>query len=143
MNYISVKETAAKWGISQTQVRKYCTQDRIPKAKCQDGIWLIPEKAKKPEKLGIEVRIKINRIMERIQRQFFLSLSTHFIVSFPPLLFIKELFIEVVLFLEEKVGFLELLDSETYDKPVPGMPTVVRVVPFEVFVILAPLVPQL
>ena len=55
MNYISVKETAAKWGISQTQVRKYCTQDRIPKAKCQDGIWLIPEKAKKPEKMTAPV----------------------------------------------------------------------------------------
>ena len=51
MNYISVKETAAKWGISQAQVRKYCTQDRIPKAKCKDGVWLIPEKAKKPGKV--------------------------------------------------------------------------------------------
>ena len=55
MNYISVKETAAKWGISQTQVRKYCTQERIPKAKYQDGIWLIPEKAKKPEKMTAPV----------------------------------------------------------------------------------------
>ena len=55
MNYISVKETAAKWGISQTQVRKYCTQNRIPKAKCQDGIWRIPEKAKKPEKMTAPV----------------------------------------------------------------------------------------
>ena len=52
MNYISVKETAAKWGISQAQVRKYCTQDRIPKAKCKDGVWLIPEKAKKPGKVS-------------------------------------------------------------------------------------------
>ena len=51
MNYISVKETAAKWGISQAQVRKYCAQDRIPKAKCKDGVWLIPEKAKKPGKV--------------------------------------------------------------------------------------------
>ena len=52
MNYISVKETAAKWGISQAQVRKYCAQDRIPKAKCKDGVWLIPEKAKKPGKVS-------------------------------------------------------------------------------------------
>ena len=51
MNYISVKEIAAKRGIFQTQVRKYCTQDRIPKAKCQDSIWLISEKAKKLEKM--------------------------------------------------------------------------------------------
>ena len=48
--YLSVKETAEKWGVSQTLVRRYCTQDRIPRAKCQNGIWLIPDKAKKPDR---------------------------------------------------------------------------------------------
>lgn len=50
MKYISVKEAAEKWGISQTLVRRYCGQDRVPNAKCQCGTWLIPDKAKKPEK---------------------------------------------------------------------------------------------
>lgn len=52
MNYISVKEVSEKWGISQALVRRYCGQNRIPKAKYQNGAWLIPEKAEKPEKLG-------------------------------------------------------------------------------------------
>lgn len=52
MNYISVKEVSEKWGISQALVRRYCGQNRIPKAKYQNGTWLIPEKAEKPEKLG-------------------------------------------------------------------------------------------
>ena len=52
MNYISVKEVSEKWGVSQALVRRYCGQNRIPKAKYQNGTWLIPEKAEKPEKLG-------------------------------------------------------------------------------------------
>ena len=52
MNYISVKEVSEKWGISQALVRRYCGQNRIPKAKHQNGTWLIPEKAEKPKKLG-------------------------------------------------------------------------------------------
>lgn len=52
MNYISVKEVSEKWGVSQALVRRYCGQNRIPKAKHQNGTWLIPEKAEKPEKLG-------------------------------------------------------------------------------------------
>lgn len=51
MNYISVKEVSEKWGVSQALVRRYCGQNRIPKAKYQNGSWLIPEKAEKPEKL--------------------------------------------------------------------------------------------
>ena len=48
--YLTVKETAEKWGVSQTLVRRYCTQNRIPRAKCQNGIWMIPDKAKKPDR---------------------------------------------------------------------------------------------
>ena len=50
MKYISVKEAAEKWGVSQTMVRRYCGQDRIPNAMCQNGTWLIPSTAKKPDK---------------------------------------------------------------------------------------------
>ena len=30
MSYISAKEAAQKWGISERMVYKYCTQNRIP-----------------------------------------------------------------------------------------------------------------
>jgi len=48
LKYISVKEAAEKWGISEVLVRRYCGQNRIPKAKYEYGVWLIPTKAKKP-----------------------------------------------------------------------------------------------
>ena len=51
MNYITVNEAAQKWGVSKSLVRRYLAQNRIPKAKCNDGIWSIPENAKKPQKL--------------------------------------------------------------------------------------------
>ena len=50
MKYISVKEAAEKWAISTTMVRRYCSQDRIPNAMCQNGTWFIPSTAKKPDK---------------------------------------------------------------------------------------------
>ena len=51
MKYITVSEAAEKWGVSKSLVRRYLAQNRIPKAKCDDGIWSIPETAKKPPKL--------------------------------------------------------------------------------------------
>jgi len=41
---------ADKWGITPSLVRRFCREKKIPKAKCQNGIWMIPENAKKPEK---------------------------------------------------------------------------------------------
>ncbi len=43
MSYISAKEAAQKWGISERMVYKYCTQNRIPEAYQDYGIWFIPE----------------------------------------------------------------------------------------------------
>ena len=48
MKYLSVKQTAQKWGISPAMVRRYCIQGRIPKAVLDETGWKIPEKAKKP-----------------------------------------------------------------------------------------------
>ena len=49
MKYLSIKEFAEIWGVSPTMVRKYCLQNRIPGAKRKDGVWIIPDTAKKPE----------------------------------------------------------------------------------------------
>lgn len=49
MNYLSVAETAEKWGISERSVRNYCAQGRIPQAKLIGKIWYVPEYAEKPE----------------------------------------------------------------------------------------------
>ncbi len=48
MDYLSVKETAEKWGVNVSLVRRYCGQGRIPGAVCKDGVWRIPEDAVRP-----------------------------------------------------------------------------------------------
>ena len=53
MEYLSVTETSKKWGVSQVLVRKFCREKRIPRVKCHNGIWMIPEDAKRPNSLGI------------------------------------------------------------------------------------------
>ena len=48
--YLNVRETAAKWGISERSVRNYCLQGRIPGAILDDKVWKIPENAIKPQR---------------------------------------------------------------------------------------------
>lgn len=55
MSFISVKEAAAKWNISERMVYKYCTLNRIPDAYQEFGIWFIPEEADKPSRSKKEV----------------------------------------------------------------------------------------
>ena len=50
MNYLSAKEVARRWGISERMVRYYCDSDRIKDAYQEDGVWYISEKSKKPER---------------------------------------------------------------------------------------------
>ena len=48
MDYLSVKETAEKWGVNVSLVRRYCGQGRILGAVCKNGVWRIPEDAVRP-----------------------------------------------------------------------------------------------
>lgn len=48
MEYCSVKETAAKWKISERAVRKYCSEGRVPGAFLTGKNWNVPENAEKP-----------------------------------------------------------------------------------------------
>ncbi len=50
MNYLSVKEIAALWKVSERSVRNYCALDRIPGAFLTGKTWNIPENAVKPER---------------------------------------------------------------------------------------------
>ncbi len=51
MKYLSVTETAKKWGISERSVRNYCANERIPGAFMTGKTWNIPENAKKPDRI--------------------------------------------------------------------------------------------
>lgn len=48
MQYISAKEAAAKWNISQRRVSILCAENRVPEASMVGNMWLIPTGALKP-----------------------------------------------------------------------------------------------
>lgn len=47
--YLSLREMAEKWGVSERRINQYCTQGRIPGAQKFGKSWAIPEDAHKPE----------------------------------------------------------------------------------------------
>lgn len=51
MEYLSTKETAKRWGVNTSLVRRHCSQGRVPGAIQRDGTWLIPEGTKRPPKI--------------------------------------------------------------------------------------------
>lgn len=57
MNYITSKEAAVKWNVSERMVRKYCTQNRIKDAVLENGIWYIPEGTVKPKREDKKVAV--------------------------------------------------------------------------------------
>jgi len=48
MGFMSAKEAADKWGISQRRVAVLCSESRIEDAIMVGNMWIIPETAKKP-----------------------------------------------------------------------------------------------
>ena len=48
MNYISVKEAAAQWGVTIQMVRCYCQKGMIPQVIQENGGWRIPEGTVRP-----------------------------------------------------------------------------------------------
>ncbi|NPV89328.1 MAG: DNA-binding protein [Firmicutes bacterium] len=49
MEYVSAKQTAQKWGISERRVQTLCEQGRIEGVFRLGRAWAIPQDAKKPE----------------------------------------------------------------------------------------------
>lgn len=49
MKYMTAKEAADLWGISQRRVAILCAEGRIPKAEILGNMWLIPKEAQKPD----------------------------------------------------------------------------------------------
>lgn len=48
MDFISAKETAEKWNISERRVQKLCEIGKIPGTEKFGLVWLIPKDAQKP-----------------------------------------------------------------------------------------------
>lgn len=49
MEFMSAKEASKKWGISKRRVQVLCSEGRIDGAMKVGMVWVIPERAIKPE----------------------------------------------------------------------------------------------
>ena len=49
MEYLSLRQTAEKWGLSIRRVQTLCSTDRIPGATKIGSYWAIPVDAEKPK----------------------------------------------------------------------------------------------
>lgn len=62
MEYLSIRQTAEKWGISKRRIQILCSENRIPGAIKIDYSWAIPADADKPDderiKSGKYIKIK-------------------------------------------------------------------------------------
>jgi hypothetical protein len=48
VDYLTVKETGEKWGITARMVTYYCVDGRIAGAIKKGNLWLVPANAEKP-----------------------------------------------------------------------------------------------
>lgn len=60
MKYLSISQTAEKWGIKQRRIRALCQEGRIDGAFKMGAYWSIPEDAEKPE----DMRVKSGRYIK-------------------------------------------------------------------------------
>lgn len=60
MDFMSAKEAAAKWGISQRRVALLCAEGRIADANLVGNMWIIPATAQKPEDGRTQRRCSVN-----------------------------------------------------------------------------------
>lgn len=74
MEFISVRDAAAKWGISERCVHKYCEEGRISGLRRFGRSWAIPAEAEKPidkrklRKIGAE-EIQAEKYEEALKKQ--------------------------------------------------------------------------
>ena len=62
--YLSLKETSAKWGISDRRINTLCLENRIPCAFKVGNSWAIPADAERPK----DERIKTGKyIKEKVE----------------------------------------------------------------------------
>ncbi len=60
MDYLSIKQTSEKWGVSTRRIQVLCSEDRIPGATKIGSYWAIPADAEKPK----DERIKSGRYIK-------------------------------------------------------------------------------
>ena len=61
IQYMSAREAAEKWNISQRRVSILCSENRIPNVAMLGNMWIIPRSAEKP----VDARIKRNALNQK------------------------------------------------------------------------------
>lgn len=65
MKYLSVAETAERWGISMRRIQILCNEDRISGAIRIGRTWAIPDDEPKP----VDARIKSGKYVKKVQQK--------------------------------------------------------------------------
>lgn len=61
MDYLSIRQTSEKWGISPRRIQVLCAEERIPGAVRIGYSWAIPADAEKPR----DARIKSGKYVKQ------------------------------------------------------------------------------
>lgn len=69
MNYLSVKEAAEAWGVSEQAVRRKCSQGKVPGAIQSNKGWQIPEEIRKPGRTETSSKKTLPKLANRLQKQ--------------------------------------------------------------------------
>ena len=62
MDYLSIKQTSEKWGISTRRIQILCNQNRIAGATKIGCVWVVPTNAEKP----LDARIKSGKYKKHV-----------------------------------------------------------------------------
>lgn len=65
MEYLSIAQTAEKWGLSKRRVQVLCSEGRIPGIMRIGTVWAIPADAEKPK----DARIKSGKYIKHKQNE--------------------------------------------------------------------------
>ena len=63
MEYLSIKQTAEKWGISGRRIQRLCSENRVPGAMKIGSYWAVPADTVKPK----DERIKSGKYIKDTQ----------------------------------------------------------------------------
>lgn len=69
MEYLSIRQTAEKWGISGRRIQRLCTEGRVPGATKIGSYWAVPADAEKPK----DKRVRSGRYIKSMNKTSVLS----------------------------------------------------------------------
>ncbi len=104
MSYLSIKEMAEKWGISERRIMRLCQDNRIDGAIKNGKVWCIPEETKKP----LDKRSKIASYMDIQRRVMVANLNTEIGYCLLPLLEKKGYIVEGICEEKSKIDIRKL-----------------------------------